>query len=207
MIHVGITGGIGTGKTTVCRIFEQLGIPVYYADERAKWLMEHDPKLIAALRQLLGNDAYTPSGLLNRSYIARQVFSDPEKLAALNALTHPAVALDALEWQALPHRAPYTLREAALLFESGSYLSLDKIIVVSAPDELRIQRVMARDQCDRQAVLDRMARQMPQAEKEARADFIIRNDGVSLLIPQVLAIHRQLSGQEAADFPAAKPAL
>ncbi|MFM8451154.1 MAG: dephospho-CoA kinase [Haliscomenobacter sp.] len=207
MMHVGITGGIGTGKTTVCQIFELLGIPVYYADTRAKWLMEHQADLTRSIRLLLGAEAYTADGHLNRAYIAGQVFGNPEKLAALNALTHPAVAQDALRWQQSQHQVPYTLREAALLFESGSYQTLDKIIVVSAPEALRIQRVMARDHCDRQSVLDRMARQMPQEEKEKRADFIIHNDGISQLIPQVLAIHRQLSSGGNEVRPDSIPAL
>ncbi|MFM8361932.1 MAG: dephospho-CoA kinase [Haliscomenobacter sp.] len=195
MLHVGITGGIGTGKTTACKLFETLGIPVYYADDRARWLMEHDEKLQQGIVGLFGAVAYTSEGLLNRPEIARQAFGNPALLQKLNELTHPAVAQDGLEWQQACQGVPYTLKEAALLYESGSYRLLDKIIVVSAPLELRIARVMARDHCSREAVLERIARQMPQEEKEARADFILYNDGVQMLIPQVLRIHRILKGE------------
>ena len=194
MLHVGITGGIGTGKTTACKLFEALGIPVYYADERARWLMEHDEELRRGIIGLFGVAAYTDEGLLNRPEIARQAFGNPELLQKLNAITHPAVAQDGLAWQQAWQGVPYTLKEAALLYESGSYRLLDKIIVVSTPLELRIARVMARDDCSREAVLERIARQMPQEEKEARADFVLYNDGVQMLIPQVLRIHRTLKG-------------
>lgn len=195
MLHVGITGGIGAGKTTVCKLFEVLGIPIYYADDRAKWLMENQQELISGIVQLFGTEAYDAQKHLNRSYIAQKAFHNPELLQQLNALVHPAVALDGMEWQQAQSEIPYTLKEAALLFESGSYKLLDKIIVVSAPLELRIQRVMERDGSTREAVLQRISRQIPQEEKEARADFIIRNDGISPLIPQVLSIHQKLCGK------------
>lgn len=195
MLHVGITGGIGAGKTTVCKLFEVLGIPIYYADDRAKWLMENQQELISGIVQLFGTEAYDAQKHLNRSYIAQKAFHNPELLQQLNALVHPAVALDGMEWQQAQSEIPYTLKEAALLFESGSYKLLDKIIVVSAPLELRIQRVMERDGSTREAVLQRISRQIPQEEKEARADFIIHNDGISPLIPQVLSIHQKLCGK------------
>lgn len=192
MLHVGITGGIGSGKTTVCKIFEILGVPIYYADERAKWLMEHDKLLAEGIAGLLGGEAYSAEGKLNRAWISGKVFGDPGLLERLNALVHPAVALDGLEWQKQQAGRPYTLKEAALLFESGSYLFLDKIIVVTAPLELRMQRVMARDGVPMQAVKDRIDRQMAEEEKVQRADFVIYNDGNRMLIPQVMAIHREL---------------
>ncbi len=192
MLHVGITGGIGSGKTTVCKIFEILGVPIYYADERAKWLMEHDKLLAEGIAGLLGGEAYSAEGKLNRAWISGKVFGDPGLLERLNALVHPAVALDGLEWQKRQAGRPYTLKEAALLFESGSYLFLDKIIVVTAPLELRMQRVMARDGVPMQAVKDRIDRQMAEEEKVQRADFVIYNDGNRMLIPQVMAIHREL---------------
>ncbi|AEE53544.1 dephospho-CoA kinase [Haliscomenobacter hydrossis] len=194
MQHLGITGGIGSGKTTVCKIFETLGIPVYYADERAKYLMSHDRELIAGISTLFGPEAYLEPQVLNRAHIAQHAFNDQEKLAQLNALVHPAVARDGLEWQTAQHNVPYTLKEAALLFESGSYRALDQIIVVTAPIELRIQRVMARDAAKREAVEARISKQMPEEEKVNLADFVIYNDGVRALIPQVLAIHRGLIG-------------
>lgn len=193
MQHLGITGGIGSGKTTVCKIFETLGIPIYYADDRAKYLMSHDPDLIAGIIELFGPEAYLEPQVLNRAHIAHVAFNDKDKLAQLNALVHPAVARDGLEWQAAQRYVPYTLKEAALLYESGSYRSLDKIIVVTAPLELRIERVMARDGAKREDVEARISKQMPEAEKVNLADFVIYNDGEQALIPQVMSIHRLLS--------------
>lgn len=191
-LRVGITGGIGSGKTTVCRIFATLGIPIYYADDRAKWLMANDPDLRHELTQLFGAMAYLPNGSLHRSYIAGIVFHRPDRLQALNQLVHPAVGRDSLAWEAEHDDVPYTLREAALLYESGSYRQLDKIITVTAPEALRIQRVMARDGVDEAAVRARMDRQWPEAEKVQRADFVIHNDGRESLIPQVWHLHHQL---------------
>jgi len=192
MLHVGITGGIGSGKTTACKIFETLRIPVYYADARAKWLMEHDAQLRAGIVGHFGREAYTDSGSLNRGWIAAKVLSDPALLNALNALVHPVVARDALKWQESQYKVPYTLKEAALLFESGSFRLLDKIIVVTAPLEVRIARVMERDRDSRETVLGWISRQMPEEEKAARADFLIRNDGAHPLVPQVMAVHQAL---------------
>ena len=192
MLHIGITGGIGSGKTTVCKIFEVLGIPVYYADIRAKWLMENNSELCNRIKDLLGQEAYTHEGRLNRSWIASRVLANPELLEGLNGLVHPAVALDGLQWQEEQKDVPYTLKEAALLFESGSYRFLDKIIVVTAPVEVRIARVMARDKASRETVLGWIAKQMDEAEKAAQADFVIQNDGKHLLIPQVMTVHHTL---------------
>lgn len=193
MQHLGITGGIGSGKTTVCKIFETLGIPIYYADDRAKYLMSHDPDLITGIIDLFGPEAYLEPQVLNRTHIAQVAFNDKDKLAQLNALVHPAVGKDGLEWQAAQQDVPYTLKEAALLYESGSYRSLDKIIVVTAPLELRIERVMARDGSKLEDIEARISKQMPEAEKVNLADFVVYNDGEQALIPQVMSIHRQLS--------------
>lgn len=192
MIQIGITGGIGTGKSTVCKIFEVLKIPIYYADDRAKWLMEHHDRLKTSLSEAFGAEVYTPEGRLNRGYLSKIVFQNAEKLAVLNGIVHPIVFEDGLEWaqMQMDKNIPYTLKEAALLFESGSYKWLDKIIVVTAPLELRIDRVVQRDKISRAEVLDRVARQMPEEEKLARADFVIHNDGSQSLIQQVLAIHK-----------------
>lgn len=194
MRKVGITGGIGSGKTTVCKIFETLSIPIYYADDRAKWLMVNSPALQTGITNLFGKESYDEEGQLNRAYIGGIAFKHPKKLQKLNALVHPAVFVDGEKWQQeqLALQFPYTLKEAALLYESGSHKFLDKMIVVTAPEELRIERVMKRDGLDREAVQDRIARQMPEAEKVAQADYIITNDGHQLLIPQVLEIHQQL---------------
>lgn len=192
MLKVGITGGIGSGKSTVCKIFEALGIPVYYADDRAKWLMVHHPALRHAITQLFGEQAYEEEKL-NRAYIAQIAFNNPKKLQKLNAIVHPAVHQDGVNWNNQQTGVPYTLKEAALIFESGSYKQLDKVITVFAPKELRIQRIMARDNSSREAIEARMSKQMPEEEKLERADFIIYNDGRQSLIKQVLAIHEQLS--------------
>ncbi len=194
MLHIGITGGIGSGKTTVCRIFEKLGIPVYYADLRARQLMTEDPKLKADIEDLLGKDAYLESGELNRPWVARQVFENPDLLKQLNGLVHPAVARDGLLWQAEQSRsqAPFTLKEAALLFESGTDALLDKIIVVKAPEKVRIQRVVDRDKVSEEDVRKRMRQQMPEEEKVARADFVINNSGEQLLLPQVVSLYQRI---------------
>ncbi len=189
---IGITGGIGSGKTTVCQIFETLGIPVYYADERAKWLMVNDSTLVEGIKNLFGGAAYTENGELNRAYISQIVFSDSQKLQQLNALVHPAVLRDGEAWHAAQKEVPYTLKEAALIYESGSYKELNKVIVVTAPIEVRIKRVMQRDGVTQDAVEARLQQQMPEEEKIERADFIVNNDGNWTLVPQVLAIHKQL---------------
>lgn len=191
-LQVGITGGIGSGKTTACRVFEQLGIPVYYADAEAKRLMVEDANLKAGIMQLFGEDAYQPDGQLNRPHIAQQAFGHPGLLQKLNALVHPAVAEDSGRWHKAQRQVPYTLKEAALLYESGAHEALDKIIAVTAPENLRIQRVVERDDSDEAAVRARMDQQMPEAKKVERADFVIYNDGQQLLLPQIQRIHQAL---------------
>jgi dephospho-CoA kinase len=197
VIKVGITGGIGSGKTTVCRIFEILGVPVYYADDRAKWLMENRSEVAEALRAAFGEKVFDATGRLDRGYLSSIAFSDPEKLAALNAIVHPAVFEDGFQWEMeqAEKGVPYCLKEAALLVESGSYRFLDKLIVVTAPEEVRIARVIARDGATEEAVRQRMARQLPEADKVALADFVVQNDGHLMLTGQVLFIHRQLLQQ------------
>jgi len=195
MLKVGITGGIGSGKSTVCQIFTQLGIPVYDADQRAKALMTTDQSLVLAIKALLGEEAYGPDKQLNRQRVTQIVFNAPEKLAQLNALVHPAVARDSQQWHEQQQSVPYTLKEAALLFEAGSYQSLDKIICVVAPEALRIDRVMARDQSNREAVEARIAQQWPQARKARLSDYLVYNDGSRSLLQQVLFIHQQLKQQ------------
>lgn len=191
-LQVGITGGIGSGKTTVCRVFEQLGIPVYYADAEAKRLMVEDAELKAGIIQLFGKDAYLKDGQLNRPHIAQQAFGHPGLLQQLNALVHPAVAEDSNRWHKEQREAPYTLKEAALLYESGAHAALDKIITVTAPEALRIQRVVKRDGSKEADVRARMDQQMPETEKVKRADFVIYNDGQQLLLPQIQRIHQAL---------------
>ncbi|MBK9335657.1 MAG: dephospho-CoA kinase [Lewinellaceae bacterium] len=199
-LRVGITGGIGSGKTTVCRIFEALGIPVYDADYWARWVIANDPEVRAAIVALLGPEAYLPDGTYHRAFVAGIVFNTPEKLAALNAVVHPAVERHSRAWhdQQVRNGPPYTLKEAALLVESGSHLFLDALIVVTAPEEIRVRRVQARDHVSAEAVHARIRNQMPEAEKAALADHLIINDGQHLLIPQVWAVHQKLLASQ--DF-------
>lgn len=191
MFIVGITGGIGSGKTTVCKIFEVFGVPVYYADERAKWLLNNDNLIKESVISLLGSDAYL-NGLLNRVYIANKVFNDSTLLEAYNNIIHPAVAEDTLIFSSKYLDKPYILKEAALLVETGSYLTLDKLIVVTSSLQERINRVIQRDNVTEKEVLVRIKNQLPEEEKLKVADYIIVNDGNSSLIEQVKAIHQEL---------------
>lgn len=188
MLKIGITGNIGSGKSTVVKIFAQLGIPVYDADSRAKILMVENPVLVHEIQLLLGTEAYT-SGVLNRAFVSQKVFSNSELLSKLNALVHPAVFKDFDIWVA-QQQAPYILKEAALLYESGSWQALDKMIVVAANQDLRLKRSIARDASNAVAIEARMKAQMPEAEKVNRADYIINNNENELLIPQVMRIHK-----------------
>ncbi|MEM7105121.1 MAG: dephospho-CoA kinase [Bacteroidota bacterium] len=192
MLKVGITGGIGSGKTTICKLFEVLRIPIYYADIRAKALMTEDPELVKRIKEKFGEKTYWTDGSLDRKYLASIIFKDKEKLRELNELVHPAVFRDAEKWQSQQKDVPYTLREAAIAFESGSYKFLDKMITVFAPEEIRIDRVIKRDFTNRSEVLSRIAKQMPELEKIKRSDFVIINDGEHSLVSQVLDIHDQL---------------
>ncbi|MEY4930167.1 MAG: hypothetical protein RI909_891 [Bacteroidota bacterium] len=189
-IQVGITGGIGSGKSLVCRIFQTLGVPVYDADSRAKKLMTTDGILIDQIKKEFGTLSYNEEGVLNRELLSKSVFNQPDKLARLNALVHPRVALDYNRWVSEQTDVKYCLKEAALLFESGSYQSLDKIIVVTASDELRIKRVLQRDSHRSKADVEGIIKnQMLQEEKVSKADFVIKNDESELVVPQVLKLH------------------
>jgi len=189
MLRVGLTGGIGSGKSTVASIFSILGIPVYYADEAAKQIMHSDPELKASLIKHFGEETYA-NDKLNRAYLASIVFADQEKLALLNSLTHPATIRDANLWMARQN-SPYIIKEAALLFESRANEHVDFVIGVSAPAELRIQRAMMRDNISREEVLHRLNRQMNEDEKMKRCDAVIVNDEKQLVIPQVLDLHKK----------------
>lgn len=185
-----MTGGIGSGKSLVCRLFSLLGAPVYAADDRAKWLMAHDEALRARLVEAFGAETYDADGHLHRAHLAARVFNDPARLETLNALVHPRVATDYAAWVATHRHAPYVLKEAALLYEAGSYRTLDAVLVVHADEALRIGRVRRRDpHRDEAQIRHIMAQQWPEAEKVRRADHLIRNDGTVLVIPQVLALH------------------
>lgn len=188
-IKVGIAGGIGSGKTIICHVFKVLGIPVYNADLEAKLIMNKSDQVRLAVMEEFGDQAYS-NGILNRAFLAAQVFNDAAKLAQLNRIVHPAVIQAAEDWAAAQTTA-YSLKEASILFESGSYKKVDYSILVTAPIETRIARVMERDQVAREQVLARMNNQMSDEEKTKLADFVIINDGITAIIPQVMALHHQ----------------
>lgn len=215
-LRIGLTGNIGSGKSTVAKIFELLGVPVYYADERAKALMVNQESVreqiihhfgAAVYDVALSNDDRTEKKeasvtdftatlkskyILNREYLAAQVFNQPEKLAILNGIVHPAVAADSLAWHQAQN-TDYTLYEAAITFETGGYKVLDGTIIVTAPAAVRLERVMSRDGSSAVQVKARMDRQWAEERKIALADYRITNDGQQLLVPQVTAIHQQLT--------------
>ena len=192
MLKIGITGGIGSGKTIVCKVFEILGIPVFYADAVAKLAMTSDFILIAGIKKTFGSESYHPDGSLNNKHIAAIVFNEQAELNKLNALVHPAVFKAFEEWtKSKATSAPYVLKEAALLFESGSYQMCDKNILVTAPINLRLERVMQRDQISEAQVMARMDKQFTDAQKEKMADYFISNTPSDSIILQVLDLHEQ----------------
>jgi dephospho-CoA kinase len=191
-MQIGITGGIGVGKSMVCKIFQTIGIPIYDADSRAKTIMTTDGILVEQIKKEFGSLAYQADGALNRAYLAETVFANTEQLVKLNALVHPRVGIDYRQWF-LAQQAPYVIREAALLYESGAYATCDKVIVVTAPLELRIARVLARDKHrTRKQVEDIIAKQLPEENKIGRADYIIYNNDLQPVLQQVLELHQQL---------------
>ncbi len=191
---LGLTGGIGSGKSTVAAIFSSLGIPVYDADSASKNLIETNANLQKHLTALLGDDILR-EGKIRRPVMATKIFNDEELLKKTNAIIHPAVARDFQRWHREHRSSSYVIREAAILFESGSYVDCDKILVVTAPAEMRIQRVMKRNSVSREEVLRRMANQWPEKEKLSRADYVIYNDLTQSVIKQVLAIHEDIINQ------------
>ena len=190
ILKVGITGGIGSGKTTIAKFFEVLGIPVYYADDEAKRLMNEDEMLKEKIQYHFGKECYL-DGKLNRKWLSNLVFNNDEKLSLLNRIVHPATILAAQVWMQ-QQTTPYALKEAALIFETGSQQQLDYVIGVFTPVPMRIQRVIQRDGLSREEVKNRMEKQMEETTKMRLCDFIITNDEQELVIPQVLAIHEIL---------------
>jgi len=188
---IGLTGGIGSGKTTVANLFASLGIPVFNADDAAKQLMQNSPIIKNQLIQQFGDQVYE-QGQLNKSYLASIVFGDPEKLAILNSIVHPVTIQAALDW-AQQQSSAYVIKEAALIFESNASEGLDYVIGVTAPIALRIERVMKRDQCTQAEVEKRMQYQISDAVKMKLCDKVIVNDDIQLITPQVIAIHEAFS--------------
>jgi len=194
-LKIGVTGGIGSGKSTVCKVFKSLGVPVYDADSRAKWVMNHDPVLKSTIVKFFGEESYTEQGL-NREYLRKLVFVDPEKTDKMNSLVHPAVGKDFENWVSEQIQAPYIVKEAALLIEAGSYKRLDQLILVTAPEEIRIRRVLLRDtQRSEKEVRHLMQLQMPEEEKKKYCQLVIENDGSNAVLPIILTFHESLSGK------------
>lgn len=191
-LKIGMTGGIGSGKSTVCRIFELLGIPVYYADDRAKMLMNENPDVRNQITALIGPEAYNEHGQLDREVLAAQIFQNPAVRLKINEIVHPAVHRDFAKWAESKTDAPYVLEEAALIFESGGDAHMDFMITVIAPLEKRINWVMKRNGLDRKSVMDRINAQWSDEKKIPLSDFIIVNDLQSSLIRQVNEIHNFL---------------
>jgi dephospho-CoA kinase len=192
-LWVGITGGIGSGKSTVCQVFRLLGIPVYSADDRAKALMAVDSTLKSQILEEFGEDSYLPNGEVNRNFLAEKVFSDPEKVKKINSFVHPAIGKDFSQW-AENQSAPYLIKEAALLFETGAAKELDRVINVSSPLKVRMARILSRDPHRNEEQVNQIInQQLPDEQKNDLADFVIKNTDNKLLIPQVLEIHKNLS--------------
>ncbi len=191
-LKIGITGGIGSGKSIASRVFSLLGIPIYSADARAKWLIANDSDLREQIIRNFGNDSYFEDGSLNREFLAKTVFSDPDKVKIINSLVHPAVGKDFENWIS-DQQSPYVLKEAALIFETGGEKKLDGIINVSAPLKIRVNRVLSRDSHrSREQINQIINQQLPDKEKCEKADWVIKNSPNRLVIPQVLEIHQEL---------------
>ncbi len=190
-IKVGITGGIGAGKSLVCKIFSALGIPVYSADERAKWITNHDKGIVKKIKDYFGEEAYFPGGELNRAFLAKNVFNKEDQLNWLNKQVHPKVKEDYDVWES-KQNSPYTIKEAALLFESGSYKQLDFVITINAPQPIRVKRVLHRDiNRSENQVNSIIAKQLTDEERSQLANYVIQNDNSMLIVPEVLKIHNQ----------------
>ncbi len=192
---VGITGGIGSGKSVVCKVFEQLGIPVYEADSAAKLLYDKYPELKQSIKELVSEDAIDKNGNINKKKLAEIVFNNDEKLAVLNKLVHPLVKLDFKNWVESHKGFPYLIKEAAILFESGANKDCDIVITVVSPIELRVERVRQRDKKTKAEIEAIISRQLSEEELIKRSDFVIYNDEKQMVIPQVLKVHEGLSKQ------------
>ncbi len=189
---VGLTGGIGSGKTTIANMFHELGVSIYIADIEAKKLMNTSTEIKAALIAVFGEETYV-DGELNRSYLSNIVFNQPEKLKLINAIVHPRVGQHFKDWYAAQSEEKYVIKEAAILFENGSYQQCDKIITVVAPMEIRFQRLLARDQSTREAIQSRMNNQWTDVEKIALSDYVIHNEDLEKSKEQVAKIHHEIS--------------
>ncbi len=192
MVKVGITGGIGSGKSTISEIFKLLKIPVFHADLEARHLQNNDINIKTLICNLLGSTSYTSDGILDRQKVAAIIFNDKNKLASMNKIIHPAVKLRFLEWCLKYQDKPYILYEAAILLESGQSKDFDQIILVLADEKTRISRIVKRDLTNEIHIKQRISNQMADFEKVILADYIIENNENSLLIPQILKIDQQI---------------
>ena len=190
MKKIGITGGIGSGKTYVASVFQSLGIPIFNADIQAKKLMTSSRKLIKLVKEEFGNDIYKDSDL-NKEKLASIVFSNSDKLQKLNSLVHPIVKEEFNNW-CKKQTSPYVIKEAAILFESNSHIGLDAVICISAPLDLRMKRLLNRDDYSEKEIKKRIENQTSQEEKEKLSDYIIVNDEKELLLPKIIKIHKEL---------------
>jgi dephospho-CoA kinase len=191
-LQVGVTGGIGAGKSLICKVFALLGIPVYDADSRAKKVMTTDGILMDAIKKEFGVLSFLEDGTLNTKYLSNHVFTDDSKLRKLNELVHPKVTDDYNSWLAKHAKAPYVIKEAALLFETGTYKLLDEIILVAAPELLRIRRVLNRDyQRTEEQIRNIMNKQIEVDKAKEMSTHLIINDESKMVIPQVLALHKK----------------
>jgi len=193
MRKIGLTGGIGSGKSVVCKIFSTLGVPVFHSDEVSRYLIDHDQLVIGEIKRIFGHDIYR-NGMVDRKKLSQQVFTNREILEKLNSIMHPVVAKVFNGWIEKCKFSSYIIKEAAILFESGTDKELDGVITVSAPESIRISRVMERDGTTEEEVLQRIKNQMNEEERLSRSDEIIVNDGHRLVIPQVLEVHNKLMG-------------
>lgn len=191
MLKVGLTGGIGSGKSTVAQLLEVLGVPVYYADDRAKQIMNTKIEVVAQIKQLLGEEAYQ-NKVVNRTFVAQMVFNDKVLLQKLNQIVHPAVKNDFEQWCRLNSNSKIVVQEAAILFENGGFKKFDKMILVTAPVETRINRVMLRDQVSKDKVMERMNNQWADEQKIELADKIIVNDDKQSVIEQTIKLIKEL---------------
>lgn len=186
---IGVTGGIGSGKSMVCRLFECLDIPVYYADSRAKWLTNNDPEIREKVVALLGPEAYDSEGKYNTRFVASSVFKNELLLKELNAIIHPVVLRDTKAWVIQNVGAPYVVKEAAIMAKAGQANAVDVVVVVEAPVGLRVQRILQRDQRPEQEIRAIIERQVSDESRREIADYVVNNDDASELIPQVLHLH------------------
>lgn len=191
MIKVAITGGIGSGKTFICNIFSILGIPVFNSDEVAKLLLNKNLEIQQKVISLFGKDVYQPNSTINRKKLADIVFNDKIALLKLNNIIHPEVRKSFNQW-ALIQKAPYVIQESAIIFESGIIGNFDKIIIVTAPEELKIERIIKRDGISKEKIIERMKNQLPEEKKVEQSHFVIVNDDIEMILPQVIKIHNEL---------------